>query len=173
MEKVSLSYQHPWLPKKINQMFTGNPGQKRIFHTSYQEHLYYTYIMKVAFSQVIKGHTYSYKICYAHFFSFRQSACPLSPYFALRLSTGLSIKACSAILPLTYEFLESIYFGSTFGRQNYCGPKMDPGLAILHHPMNDSAGILYCYIAQIPIRVPVLPRPALQWMAIAPLLVAK
>ena len=50
---------------------------------------------------------------------------------------------------------------------------MDPGLAILHHPMNDSAGILYCYIAQIPIRVPVLPRPALQWIAIAPSLLAK
>ena len=50
---------------------------------------------------------------------------------------------------------------------------MDPGLAILHHPMNDSAVILYCYIAHSPIKVPVLPSPALQCMAIAPSLLLK
>jgi len=50
---------------------------------------------------------------------------------------------------------------------------MDPGLAILHHPMNASAVILYVYIAQMPMRVPVLPRPALQCMAIAPVLLLK
>ena len=50
---------------------------------------------------------------------------------------------------------------------------MDPGLAILHHPMNDSAVILYSYIAQIPIKVPVLPSPALQCMAMAPVLLLK
>ena len=50
---------------------------------------------------------------------------------------------------------------------------MDPGLAILAQPMNDSAVILYVYIAHIPIKVPVLPSPALQCIAIAPSLLAK
>ena len=34
--------------------------------------------------------------------------------------------------------------------------------------MNAAAGNLKCFIAYIPIRVPVLPSPALQWIAIGP-----
>jgi hypothetical protein len=45
---------------------------------------------------------------------------------------------------------------------------MLPGLAILIQPMKSAAGNLKCFIAYKPIRVPVLPRPALQWIASAP-----
>ena len=45
---------------------------------------------------------------------------------------------------------------------------MDPGLAILINPINAAAGNLKCFIAYKPINVPVLPSPALQWIAIAP-----
>ena len=46
---------------------------------------------------------------------------------------------------------------------------MEPGLAILIHPINAAAGNLQCFIAQHPIRVPVRPRPALQCTARTPL----
>lgn len=45
---------------------------------------------------------------------------------------------------------------------------MEPGLAILFHPMKELADMPYSSIAKIPISVPVRPRPALQWTAIAP-----
>jgi len=45
---------------------------------------------------------------------------------------------------------------------------MEPGLVILIQPIKGSAGILYSYMAQRPINVPVLPNPALQCIAIAP-----
>ena len=45
---------------------------------------------------------------------------------------------------------------------------MLPGLHIQIHPMKGRAGKAKCFIQYRPIKHPVLPRPALQWMAIPP-----
>ena len=49
------------------------------------------------------------------------------------------------------------------------GPMTDPGLAMRAHAIYTWAGTLYSSITASPIRVAVLPKPALQWTAMAPL----
>lgn len=44
---------------------------------------------------------------------------------------------------------------------------MDPGLAILIHPMKAAGGKPKCFIQYKAINDPVLPSPALQWTAMA------
>jgi len=57
---------------------------------------------------------------------------------------------------------------SFWSKKCYYGPRTLPGLAILAQPMKSAADILVCFMAQQPINVPVLPRPALQCTATAP-----
>lgn len=53
-------------------------------------------------------------------------------------------------------------------RNYYYGPNIDPGLQTLIHPVKAAAGNLYHFIQYRAMRDPVLPSPALQWMAMAP-----
>ena len=65
--------------------------------------------------------------------------------------------------PPSSSILRSMLF-----RYCCCGPRIEPGLAILIQPMNGAGGNPKCFMQYKPIRVPVLPRPALQCTAIAP-----
>lgn len=106
------------------------------------------------------------------------SPCPRSPPLATLFSWSLrslflvvdilrSPKALtsSALLaaPPTFIIWSSILF-----KYCYYGPRIDPGLAILIHPMKSAGGKPTCFIMYKAIREPVLPSPALQWTAIAP-----
>jgi len=50
----------------------------------------------------------------------------------------------------------------------YWGPRIDPGLAMRIHPIKSAGGKPICFMMYRAISVPVLPKPALQWIAIAP-----
>ena len=99
----------------------------------------------------------------------------LSSYCA----TGVAISTCGAVVPskaLTFAMSclrlasppKSSILRSMLFRYCCCGPRMEPGLAILIQPMKAAGGKPKCFMQYKPISVPVLPRPALQWMASAP-----
>lgn len=111
--------------------------------------------------------------------SFRLDPCPLSPYFAIFCSLSVNclvfddvilsspnIFTSSALLAAPPIFIMS---SSAFTRYYYYGPKIDPGLAIRIQPMKSAGGNPMCFIIYKAISVPVRPRPALQCIAIAPL----
>ena len=111
--------------------------------------------------------------------SFSPAPCPLSPNLAICCSFSVNC------LVLVYEILSSpniltssallaappifIIASSALQRYYYYGPRIEPGLAIRIHPMKSAGGNPTCFIIYKAIKVPVRPRPALQWMAIAPL----
>jgi hypothetical protein len=61
-----------------------------------------------------------------------------------------------------------IIFSSILHRYCYCGPRIEPGRAILIHPMKSAGGKPICFIIYNAIKLPVRPKPALQCTAIAP-----
>lgn len=65
--------------------------------------------------------------------------------------------------PPAFIILSSMLF-----RYYCCGPRIDPGLAILIHPIKSAGGNPMCFIMYKAIKLPVLPSPALQCTAIAP-----
>lgn len=83
--------------------------------------------------------------------------------FVPRAAATLAISYLRLASPPKSSILRSILL------RYYCyGPRIEPGLAILIQPMKAAGGNPKCFMQYNPIKVPVLPRPALQWIAMAP-----
>ena len=152
----------------------------------YKTVLHYTQFVLLITCPLIRHH---FLRCYyaAFLASVRRLPCPVSPSICTLASSALN-SCCAAglaisipvvdvpkaelTLAISYRRLasppKSSILRSILLRYCYCGPRMEPGLAILIHPMKAAGGKPKCFIQYKPIKVPVLPRPALQWMAIAP-----
>lgn len=104
------------------------------------------------------------------FYLVKNLLCSSSPSFAILDSSALifvlspmfrspnyAINSLLFTSPPAFNIVSSIDI-----KYYYCGPKMDPGLAILTHPIKAAGGNPKCFIQYKAIRDPVLPKPALQ-----------